>query len=256
VQQAVVPPPSTINKRVPPELDRIVAKALAREPANRYSSARELGQHLSKFLFGFGQPISTFDIATLVHLAMRDKKTGKQPQGSIIDKLIEEALLEFTSLTDEDSPEASKRGTGMSSVSGAEFIDPTDWANEIGLGSIGQQPNAADSMRASFPPGSFQNGNLSALEDDDPRSPADKSPQLIMPAPKSSPGASSGSNASRLGSAAPGNTGPGSISGSAPLPLVAVSPKKKGGAIVGVIVAAFALAAVTIAWTMHLIPHH
>ena len=138
---------------------------------------------MSKFLFAYGQPISTFDIATLVHLAMRDKKTGKQPQGSIIDKLIEEALLEFTSLTDDDAPEASRRPGGMSSVSGAEFVDPTDWANEIGFGSTGHAPvSAADSMRASLPPASFQDGNLSALEDDGPHS----SPHGAV-APRSSP---------------------------------------------------------------------
>src|ERR1700729_2195205 len=62
VQQAVVPAVSTLNKKVPPELERIVNKALARDPAQRYQTARDLGQDLSKFLFKFGLPVSTFDI--------------------------------------------------------------------------------------------------------------------------------------------------------------------------------------------------
>src|SRR5580658_7342034 len=66
VQAAVVPSISQINKKVPPELERIVNKALAREPAQRYRNARDLGRDLSKFLFTFGVPVSTFDIATLV----------------------------------------------------------------------------------------------------------------------------------------------------------------------------------------------
>ena len=36
------PPPSTINKSVPPELDRIILKAMAKEPGARYQSADEL----------------------------------------------------------------------------------------------------------------------------------------------------------------------------------------------------------------------
>jgi serine/threonine-protein kinase len=43
VQQAEVPPLSQINKSVPIELDRILARALAREPGKRYASARDLG---------------------------------------------------------------------------------------------------------------------------------------------------------------------------------------------------------------------
>ena len=163
VQQAVVPPASGINKRVPPELERIVARALARDPAQRYQTARELGQQLSKFLFAYGQPVSTFDIATLVQGAMRDRQKGRMPQGSIIDKLIEEALLEFTSLTeDEAAPQSEAKRSHMSSVSGADpFVDPTDWANEIG--NLGGPP----SSRASDPAvGSTRDGNLSALEDE------------------------------------------------------------------------------------------
>ena len=43
VQAAQVPSISQINKKVPPELERIINKALAREPAQRYRTARELG---------------------------------------------------------------------------------------------------------------------------------------------------------------------------------------------------------------------
>src|SRR5690349_1297582 len=94
VQQAVIPSISSLNRRVPPDLERIVNKTLARDPAQRYQTARELGMDLSKFMFQFGQPVSTFDIASLVQTTMRDRQKHRAPQGSIIDKLIEEALLE------------------------------------------------------------------------------------------------------------------------------------------------------------------
>src|ERR1700691_5490022 len=103
VQQAVVPSISQINKTVPPELEKIIMRTLARDPAVRYQTARELGVHLNKFMFKFGQPMSTFDIASLVAVTMRDRARMRPQQGSIIDKLIEEALLEFTSLKGEDT---------------------------------------------------------------------------------------------------------------------------------------------------------
>jgi tetratricopeptide (TPR) repeat protein/predicted Ser/Thr protein kinase len=40
------PPPSTVNSRVPAELDRIVMKALAKKPDDRYQSAAELASDL------------------------------------------------------------------------------------------------------------------------------------------------------------------------------------------------------------------
>jgi eukaryotic-like serine/threonine-protein kinase len=98
VQTAKVPAISEINRNVPPELEGIVHRALARNRHERYSSARELGQDLSRFMFRFAQPVSGYDIATIVQVTMREKENARLAQGSFIHRLIEEALLEFTSL--------------------------------------------------------------------------------------------------------------------------------------------------------------
>jgi serine/threonine protein kinase len=45
-----ISPPSAHRPQVPPELDRIVMKALARDPKNRWSTAREMGRALRGFL--------------------------------------------------------------------------------------------------------------------------------------------------------------------------------------------------------------
>ena len=39
-------PPSTINRRVPPEFDRIISRALAKRPEDRYQTGRELARDL------------------------------------------------------------------------------------------------------------------------------------------------------------------------------------------------------------------
>src|SRR5258708_7354900 len=96
VQAAQVPSISQINKKVPLELERIVVRALARDPAQRFTMARDLGMELSKFMFKYGVPVSTFDIAQLVQGQMKERQRHRPVQASIIDKLIEEALFEFT----------------------------------------------------------------------------------------------------------------------------------------------------------------
>jgi serine/threonine protein kinase len=50
VRKAEVAPPSTYNKRIPEALEKIVLKALARDVAQRYQYANELGDDLQRFL--------------------------------------------------------------------------------------------------------------------------------------------------------------------------------------------------------------
>src|SRR5271170_5997303 len=184
VQQAVVPAISTINKQVPPELEKIVTRTLARDPNVRYQTARELAQDLNRFMFRFAQPVSTFDIATLVNGAMRDRARMRPQQGSIIDKLIEEALLEFTSLKEEagQSPSENKRNEmalSSSPLNPDQFVDPTNWANEI---SIGESRSKHDALRDNLPAEAYSAGNLSALEDEEePMSPPMRGPTPVPP---------------------------------------------------------------------------
>src|SRR3954452_11110366 len=50
------PPPSSLNPDVPPELDAIVLKAMAKNPANRYQSAAEMRADLIRAING--RPVS------------------------------------------------------------------------------------------------------------------------------------------------------------------------------------------------------
>ncbi len=53
VRKAEVPPPSTFNRRVTPELDAVVAKALARDVADRYQSAAALSAALDGLIASY-----------------------------------------------------------------------------------------------------------------------------------------------------------------------------------------------------------
>lgn len=187
VQDSVVPSVSQINARVPRELERIVNRALAKDMSARYQSARELGQDLTRFLFANGAAVSTFDIADIVASAMRDREKVRAPQGSKIDKLIEEALFEFTSLGADDDPAAqAAQQPGAQPIHGGSFVDPTNWANELNLGGDLAPRTATMSIADSLP--NLADGNLSALEDADlPEAPSQSQPRMNAVSNKAMP---------------------------------------------------------------------
>jgi serine/threonine-protein kinase len=158
VQRAQVPKLSSINRDVSDELDRVLAKALAADPAQRYQTARDFGHDLNQVLFRCKHPVSSFDIAQLVAPVRSEREVEKKKvaRRSIIGSLIDEALFEFTSI------EEQERAAGESVV-GSPTDAPAvgqDWASR--LGDLGLAGGDAPSTRQ------FEAGNLSALEDDSP----------------------------------------------------------------------------------------
>jgi serine/threonine-protein kinase len=249
VQASVVPPISQINRRVPPELERIIQRALARDPTQRFQTARALGVELSRFLFTFAVPVSTFDIGLLVQGAMKERQRYRPTQTSIIDKLIEEALLEFTSLTDDKPVHPSKpvQLTGLApgnhaALPGGGYLG--SWIDEIAVGTKREDSQ----LHKSLPMG-LAVGNLAALEDEPlhvPAPPRQSPPNIIAaPAPSSS-------------AALP--IAPAPSPSSAPLVAPSAPPDEARRAnpatMVGVLVAlVVVMAAGAAAWFTHLIPH-
>ena len=225
------------------------------------SVARELAQDLTKFLFTNGQAVGTFDVAALVQLTVRDRSKVRAPQGSIIDKLIEEALFEFTSLKEEETGRGvvvkATPNNASHPLDAASFVDPTNWATEIGQisGADHRRPQE-ESLRASLR-SLPEEGNLSALEDASPPLPlAGPSPSMLkapkLPTPpamgvQAPPGATSvGTAAAAKPNATPAKPG-------AP-----VAPQAKSNPMVAIIIAITVLILLgggAAAWFLKLIPH-
>jgi serine/threonine-protein kinase len=239
-----------LNPKVTPDLEKIINKSLARDPAQRYSSARDLARDLTTYLFKAGQAVSAFDVAALVIGAMKDRAKKKPQQGSIIDKLIEEALFEFTSLGENEqqggksSPDGSQ---AQAPLNLGDFVDPKGWLDEMNLDMPKAQPTSDSPLKA-IPLN--LTGNLSALEDDElagkklpipaVQRPPTPPPIPVMQRPPTPPGPIAG----------PIST-PSPISAAAQL-----APQSKGaGAMIGILVVVLAVAGLGIAWAMHVIPH-
>jgi serine/threonine protein kinase len=246
VQAANVPAISGLNKKVPQDLEKIIAKALARDPLARYATARDLGADLTKFLFRFGVPVSTFEVSALVTGAMKERQRHRPVQASIIDKLIEEALLEFTSLTDDKQAPSGGGKADVIRPTGSRpppkgYVNVGSWIDDIALGSKTDD----DALRASLPP-NLSEGNLAALEDEPtsaPSSPAHMRAAIAAPAQVVRADAPPRTSAAKVPPREPVSTRP---------PVDKKGSSTKVGVFVALVVV---MAAGAAAWFTHLIPH-
>jgi serine/threonine-protein kinase len=250
VQQAVVPPVRQFNPKVTPELEAMVMRSLAKEPGQRYPTARDFGKDLVRYLFTMAVPISTFDIEVLVHGAMRDRQRMRPQQHSIIDKLIEEALLEFTSLKEEQPGQARRDSRGPSPLNLGEFEDPARWINDIAANGerlSRESVEIHDPIRNSLPPDLFTPGNLSALEET-----AMKPVELRVPTPAQDIVSGGPAPASQRAMVPPG--APAALAGAVGAMPMRTDTKKQN-AMIGVVVLLAVVFAGMVAWYTHLIPH-
>jgi eukaryotic-like serine/threonine-protein kinase len=165
VQAARVPSIRELNKNVTADLEKVLMKALTEDPDQRYLRARDFGTALNQLLFKVGRSVSSFDIAELVEPIRkeREQKRRAQKRQSIIGTLIDEAMLEFTSI---DGGGDRKSTTGGGSVVGSlplemgGFNAPNDWGED--LGNLGLSTPRAREQSGD----AFEIGNLAALEDD------------------------------------------------------------------------------------------
>lgn len=162
VQAARVPSLREINPQVPPELERVLMKALTEDPAARYQRARDFGAALNELLFRLGQSVSSFDIAELVEPIRREReqKRRAQKRQSIIGTLIDEALFEFTSIEGDRKSVTAASVVGSLPLEMGGFNAPNDWGEDLGNLGLGA-PRIRDRDE-----GAFEIGNLAALEDD------------------------------------------------------------------------------------------
>ncbi len=183
VQAAKIPSIRQFNPHVSAELERVLAKSLAGDPQQRYSTARELGADLNSVMFSYGRSVSSFDLAGLVAPIWAERRAKKKidARKSIIGSLIDEALIEFTSLDGAEQRKSNTSNPGAAPLSLGSFGDAKDWSTD--LGDLVTAPRAPLASA-----GAFEVGNLAALEDEQAKRRAKSS----VPAPAKRAGANLG----------------------------------------------------------------
>jgi eukaryotic-like serine/threonine-protein kinase len=169
VQQTQIPSLKQQRNDVNDDLERILHRALAKDTGRRYGSARDLGRDLTAFLYRYGKPVSSFDIAELVRGSMAQRKQKKpEKQTNLIDKLIEEALFEFTSLpTDKEAQAGSDPRQQPQDPLKLGFEDIGSWVDEVNTHAH-PQSDSQHEVRASIHRATMEIGlgGLASLEDD------------------------------------------------------------------------------------------
>jgi serine/threonine protein kinase len=92
IRKADVPPPSVFNSAVPPELDRIVLKALSKDREERYQWASEFSEDLKKFSFTTGNSFSRQDMMNFMSEFFADEleeETAKLEEYQKIQKPVD-----------------------------------------------------------------------------------------------------------------------------------------------------------------------
>ena len=82
VQEAQVRPPSLLEPSIPPKLERVILKALARDPGDRYQQAADLAADLQRFLLDLPKPVTRDDVASLMK-AMFPDESAREAQGAL-----------------------------------------------------------------------------------------------------------------------------------------------------------------------------
>lgn len=159
VRQAHVPPIAPQNPEVGPELEAIIRKALAKDPAQRYQRADDLGDALAQYLFGHNLKVTARDIEQLVNRCLSERQRVAQVKKtpSLIDDLIEDEILNFTSLDDVASEgKAPPVPAGDAPLNPDAFIDTRNWGleSETSLSPSGRSTGGAKPAPAvGSPPG-------------------------------------------------------------------------------------------------------
>lgn len=78
IRNVEIVPPSTINRRIPEELERIVLKALSRSPADRYQTATELNSDLQQSLYASGEFYSRKELSAWMKRVFRTEFEAEQ----------------------------------------------------------------------------------------------------------------------------------------------------------------------------------
>ena len=78
IRNVEILPPSSYNRRIPEELERIVMRALSREPAERYQTAMELHGELQQFMYTAGEFYSRKELSAWLKRVYKNELEQEQ----------------------------------------------------------------------------------------------------------------------------------------------------------------------------------
>src|SRR5262245_695642 len=106
VRNAKIPPIKPQNPQVEQELEDLVREALAKRKEDRFQNATDIQDALAQYTYSRGLKVISRDIAELVRQCLEDRRAqsgeGKPKSATIIDHLLQDEIVKFTSVDFED----------------------------------------------------------------------------------------------------------------------------------------------------------
>lgn len=191
VRSCKVSPIHNIRHDIPASLDRILNRALAKNRADRYSSAREFGRELSHFLVQQGMSVTSYDLAAWIQERIDLPPDVSRLSPSLVESAVQEELERFVGLKD-DSKVIPDVGGGRSSrghTAKFAFEDPRLWGiSESAEADDSIQQRLEDSPSGLLRVGGEGEGGFAALDDESKQEGAGKTlPPRIGRAKRSLP---------------------------------------------------------------------
>ncbi len=145
VRAAEIPSLRDYNPDVEPQLEGILRRALARDPAQRYQSAEQFGHELASYLAQNKLLVTSYDIAVLVKRVLSEKARTTRPPDMLSSGVLQVAeemqreLGDFRSVEDLDDLEKAE----FKSVAEVDpdsslnilpdAINPSEWMDDFGI---------------------------------------------------------------------------------------------------------------------------
>ncbi len=98
VRKAEIPSLVALNKEVTPQLEQIILKALTRDPKQRWHSARDYGDALSRYLFANNLKVTSYDIGRSLETLFSTATEVAEEPAERIGALIDEEVLNLSVL--------------------------------------------------------------------------------------------------------------------------------------------------------------
>ncbi|HSP15696.1 MAG TPA: TonB family protein [Thermoanaerobaculia bacterium] len=91
VREARITPPSKLNDEVTPDIDRVVLKALEKDPAQRYQTAGELARDIDSILYNMKPTPTSADLAIYMHRLWSEEPVVhhrvEEPERTVVDEV-------------------------------------------------------------------------------------------------------------------------------------------------------------------------
>jgi serine/threonine protein kinase len=125
VQQAKITPPSQVEPRIPLELERVMLKALAREPEDRYQLAADLAGDLTRFLLESQPPnVTRDDVSAFMKATFPDVVGEDDPERTVIGISPNEPRAEIIVRSKMPAPRLEDEKTALRPAPPALRLDP------------------------------------------------------------------------------------------------------------------------------------